>query len=680
MTKTVKFPVHFSRDIAGPLVVAVFFGFCGNALARPLSDDEASRLSLEELLAVEVYSTDRYVRQVSGRAAAASVVTAEDIRTFGYRSLADILRAMPGLYVANDRNYSYLGSRGLGSVGDWNSRVLVLVDGFRVNENLYDGAYIGQDFIVDVGLIERVEYVAGPAAAMLHGNNAIFGVVNVVTRSGRQLEGGELGVGTGSADTRQGRVSYGRLLDNGLEFLLSASRFRSDGRDLPLPEFGGTARGLDFENADRVFAKLGWGEFQLEIAHAERDKGIPNASYGQVFNDPRSRTVDIQSFVDLKYSHALDRESAVSGRLYFGRYEYLGDYVYDRAAVPPPDIAVFRDTGRGEWWGGEAKYVSGDLGGHKLLLGADFHIDLHRDMWGRYLDQPMMLDSRKSGRQWGVFVHDEIALGPDLTLDLGARYDHPARGDGELHPRIGLAYQWRPDTALKALYSSAFRPPNVYELYYVTDDIYYPNPRLDPERVRTVELGIDHRLSPRDHLVATLFRNDVGDKIDYVAQDGPDGLPGTVDDFLQFQNAYKLRNRGLELRYERTLADGRGRLAASYTGQRTRDDAGNEPGNSPRHLAKLQWRQPLFATRWQAGLELQYVGSRRTYAGSRVGGVALTNLSLHAPRLLQDVELTVSAYNLFDRRYSDPAAGYHDPLDRIRQDGRTWLLQARFRF
>jgi iron complex outermembrane receptor protein len=662
-----------------PLAALLLALAAGPAAARALDDAEVTQFSLDQLLAVEIYSTSEYVRKVSGAPASASVVTAEEIRAHGYRNLTDILRSLPGLYVAYDRNYSYLGSRGFGKVGDWNSRVLFMLDGHRVNENVYDGAYIGNDFILDVGLIERVEYVAGPAAAMLYGNNAFFGVVNVVTKSGKQLDGGELALGVGSAGARDTRASLGKRLDNGLDLLLSVSGLDNDGRAIAMPEFGGTARNLDHERAKRLFARLGLGGLNLELARSERRKGVPNASYGQVFNDPRSRTDDGQTSLDLSYNHALGEESAISGRLYYGRYDFSGNFPYDLAAAAPADIRIYRDRAHGGWWGIDLKYVGARRAGHKLLIGADYQRDLRRDQQGGYLGSPDILDDRRDSRQWGLYVHDEIEVRDDLVLNVGARHDSPTVGKGELNPRLGLIWHWRPNTTLKALYGSAFRPPNVFELYYLSDDNYRPNPDLGPERIKTRELVLEHDLGSGGRLNATLFHNHIRNLIEYVPQGGADGLMGTPDDIFRFENAGHARSTGLELGYERALPAG-GRLRASYTGPRSRDGLGEEPENSPRHLAKLNWRQPLFDGWLDAGLEIQHVGARRSPAGSTTGAATLTNLTLATRRLLPGTDLALTVFNLFDRRIADPAAYFHAPLDYIRQDGREWRLQLRVPF
>src|SRR6059036_1693978 len=121
------------------------------------------------------------------------------------------------MYVTYDRNYSILGVRGF-SQGSFNNRVLLLIDGHRVNNSLSDGAFIGTEFILDVDLIEKVGIIRGPGSS-LYGNNAFFGVVNVITRKGRDLSGNgaELSGEAASFDTYKGRATYGNRFQNGLE-------------------------------------------------------------------------------------------------------------------------------------------------------------------------------------------------------------------------------------------------------------------------------------------------------------------------------------------------------------------------------------------------------------------------------------------------------------------------------
>ena len=95
------------------------------------------------------------------------------------------------MYVTDDRNFSFLGARGFGKPGDYNSRILLLVNGHRVNDNVFGQAEIGAEFGLDPAMFERVEIIRGPASS-LYGDSAFFAVVNVITRTGASLDGGSV--------------------------------------------------------------------------------------------------------------------------------------------------------------------------------------------------------------------------------------------------------------------------------------------------------------------------------------------------------------------------------------------------------------------------------------------------------------------------------------------------------
>ncbi|HMG69468.1 MAG TPA: TonB-dependent receptor plug domain-containing protein, partial [Gemmatimonadaceae bacterium] len=196
-----------------------------------------SLMDLEQLMNIEIVVAGSKRAQDSRDVASfVSVVSAAEIREHGYRTLADVLRTLPGFYVSSDRNYSYIGVRGFSRPGDWNSRVLLLLNGVRTNESLYDLAYIGEEFSVDMDLIDRVEVIRGPSSA-LYGSNAYFAVINVVTRAGSSLAGTEITTSAASFGTYAGRASFGRTFTNGLDLLVSGTYSDAKGRDLFYPEY-----------------------------------------------------------------------------------------------------------------------------------------------------------------------------------------------------------------------------------------------------------------------------------------------------------------------------------------------------------------------------------------------------------------------------------------------------------
>ena len=149
------------------------------AAAQSLTD-----LSLEDLMQIDagqVFGASERLQPSIEAPASVSFITAQEIQRYGYRTLADILRSVRGMYVTNDRNFSYIGTRGFGKPGDYNSRILLLINGHRVNDNIFGQAEIGAEFGLDPATFERVEVIHGPASS-IYGDSAFFAVVNVITR------------------------------------------------------------------------------------------------------------------------------------------------------------------------------------------------------------------------------------------------------------------------------------------------------------------------------------------------------------------------------------------------------------------------------------------------------------------------------------------------------------------
>ena len=197
---------------------------------------DLGQLPIEELMGVDVSTVlgaSRYEQRISDAPAPINIITSEDIKRYGYRTMADILNSVPGLYVTYDRNYNYLGSGGFLRQGDYNTRMLLLVDGHRINNNIYDTATIGREFILDVDLIDRIEVIHGPGSS-LYGSNAFFGVINVITRTASHIKGLELSGEIASFDTDKERASFGRKFGSGLEMLFFGYPVPKQRAGLPL--------------------------------------------------------------------------------------------------------------------------------------------------------------------------------------------------------------------------------------------------------------------------------------------------------------------------------------------------------------------------------------------------------------------------------------------------------------
>lgn len=646
-----------------------------SAPAAAAVQSDLTRLSLEQLLDIEVTTATRFAQRVSEAPSSMSVVTADDIRTYGYRTLGDILRSMRGLYIVNDRNYSYVGVRGFGRPGDYNTRVLILVDGHRINDNVYDQGFIGTEFPVDVDLIERVEFAPGPGSAV-YGNSAFLGVINVITKNGSALGGLQASAEAASYGTAKGRVSHGRRLDNGAELLLSVSRYDSQGEDVRFREFAsmnnGVAEGLDRDDYRQAFARFSHDGLSITAAYGKRTKGIPTASFEQVFNDPRSDTVDEHAFVNAAFVRNVSATLEASGALYYGQYEYGGRYVYD---YPPVDVNY--DGSRGRWWGGELRFLSTVLPGHKIMAGGELRHDGRQEQFNYDAYGADWRDSH-TRLSHAFYLQHEYRASDALLLSLGLRYDH-FRQSGEteqsFNPRLAAVIGLTPETTLKAMAGTAFRAPNNYEKYYAATGS-TANPDLRPERIRTYELALDHYWSANLRSNASVYYYRIRDMI---------SLADIGGGAFQYVNADDAKGKGVELETEKIWPGGT-RLRGSYAWQLAEDGkSGARLSNSPRHLAKLNLATPLWADIWQLGIESQFISRRLTAAGGTVGGAGVTNLVLSSTRLAKGLEVSAGLYNLFDRHYLDPASEEHWDssglqLNGIPQSPRHWRLKLSYAF
>ncbi|KQV61933.1 hypothetical protein ASE26_08580 [Duganella sp. Root198D2] len=631
--------------------MAVLLLAAANACAQ---DADLTTLPLEQLMSMEVYSASRFNQKATQAPSNVTILTSADIRAYGWRTLADALRSIRGLYTSNDRSYSYLGARGFLRSGDLNTRFLLQIDGTRINDPVFDQAQLGGEFPLDLELVDRIEFVPGPGSS-IYGANAFFGVINVITRRAADLEGPRAMLEAGQAGTRSGSATYG-WRDGDAELLLSASRGLSDGRDLYFPEFQGTAQGLDWERITHLFARAQFGEWSMTLLDGARTKGMATASYGQPFNVPGGQTLDRLRLAEVGYrSQVLPMHGELTGRIFHGDYHYEGLFVNNE-----PFGSINLDQTRARWWGAEASLFLQLTATQKLVVGAEYQYNSKLTLQNYDIEPRIVyLDDVAYGKRLGIYAQDEITLAEGLLLNAGVRYDRESSTGGVFSPRLALIAEVARETTLKAIYGSAFRAPNSYELFYGIDGQggQLANPNLGRERIRSHELSLVRQLGPNARFTLTVYANQASGLITEV-DDEELGLP-------IFRNVGRNRARGLEMEYERSWNNG-ARMRASLARQQVSNAAGEV--NSPRWLAKLNTTGHLSGA-WHAGVEGQYVSARGLIGGGEAGGFVLANLNLFSVGLTRHLDASFGVQNLFDRHYADPVSlGYRQRS--MEQDGR----------
>jgi iron complex outermembrane receptor protein len=657
----------------------------GAGLAWAADEQDVSSLPLEKLLDLEVSTASRYGQKQSEAAATVTVVTAAEIRQYGYTTLSDVLRSLPGFYISNDRNYDSVGVRGFSRTGDYNNRVLLLVDGYRFNDGVYGNAPLGQDFPINLDLIDRIEVISGPGSAV-YGNNAMLGVINVITRKGGDISGTKLSGRVGNYGTDELSAVYGKQTESGTGLLLSASKYHSNGADIYFPAYGGIARGLDYEDARKAFAKVSADRLTFEGTFGQRDKGVPTASFGQVFGQPGSFTRDTWWNTSIQYAAPLSEGLELSSRIYYGGYQYRGDYI--NPLNPPPStlpVILNRDETLNKSMGGEVRLLVTSFSSHKLLVGGDYRDDptLNQKNFDVAPYTLYLNDQHKNDTQ-GFFVQDDYALTERLLFNLGLRHDSSRLGGSANSPRAGIIYQVNPNvTTFKLLYGSAYRAPNAFEQFYSTPEHNVSLGRLSPETVRTYEMVAEHLPDPQTKLGISVFKYAMNNLITPTAQfiNQPISLTNPI-----YYTNLSASVRGVELRGEQML-DGGARWRASYNYQVARDASTSTwLPNSPHNQVRLNYSTPLPGKDWSVGLETQYMSNRRTLNGLDAGSVWLVNATLIPTHLGKGLDASFSIRNLFNRSYLDPATleyfnSMNQRLDFIPQaNGRMLFAKLNYTF
>ncbi|MEP6834528.1 MAG: TonB-dependent receptor [Gemmatimonas sp.] len=654
----------FQRALAAAVVALLVLP--AQLLAQAGSQTNEETLLLGAL--PSVFGASRFDQAVTEAPAAVSVITADEIAAYGWQTLSDLLRSVRGFYTTYDRSYASLGTRGFARAGDYNSRVLLLRDGVRLNENVFGAAAIAMDGLVDLSAVERVEIIRGPASS-LYGTNAFFGIINVIMQRGRAHPGVNASIQAGSFGAVGATLkAAGRTRDR-IEYLGTATRYDSKGQDLYFAEFDtpasnhGMAVSRDKEVRNTFFGKLQRSAVAIEGAINQREKTIPTASYGSKFNEDRMQVSDHLANVAVRYQPDGNETSNLSASLSVSRYDFV-------ARVPWADFSIVQSA-HGQWGVGEAQYARQLAGLHRIVIGGSFthNWKLEELLALGGLPPVTLLDNRNDDTR-ALYTLGEFRLGRRIILNGGLRYDHtPSTGDSWT-PRGAFIFKTAEGSALKVLYGNAFRAPNSFEQYYDDGITQKSNTALTPEHVNTLELLAEQLVSPHLKLTASMYR--------YQARDLIDVSIDTTDGMLRYQNVGRVNGEGIEAEAEVDYSRITGR--ASYAIQQAwSPPASTQISNSPQHVAALNAIVPIVAERARLGIELQGMSSRRTVRGDLVPAHLVSNAVLSGKHVIRNAQFSFGVFNVFNAKFSDPA-GPQFVQRVIAQDGRSLRLNVGYVF
>lgn len=378
----------------------------------------------ERLMGMELTSAARARQKLSETAAAAYVITQEDIRRSGMTSIPELLRLVPGLNVAQINASQWaISARGLNS--RFAGEILVMIDGRIVYSPLLSGVFWDvQDTVLED--IDRIEVVRGPMAA-LWGANAVNGIINIITKKASDTLGGMIASGYGNQEQGWGAVRYGRSLGQSI-FARAYAKYLS--RNDSANALGEDA--FDNWNILRGGSHLDWQPTTQDALTFQGDVfgGHENQIYPRLtpvppyFGTLPSRTPVSGGNILGRWGRALNDHSDISLQAFYDRSERNDLVIGETRATSDLDFQYHVETGRyHDFTGGLGyRYTRGQIGSS---LGTLMPTEDHGD-------------SLYSG-----FVQDEINLIRDrLRLTLGARMEHNVYTGFEVNPALRLL--WTP--------------------------------------------------------------------------------------------------------------------------------------------------------------------------------------------------------------------------------------------
>ena len=621
----------------------------GAARAQTPAAPALEDTSIEDLLGLRVQTATLRKQSIAEVPASVTVVTAEDIRRYGFRTLGEVLSNTRSFYVSPDGAFQYVGVRGFSVLGDYNTRFLVLVNGHCLTDNVYSSMYyFGEDFPIDLGLVRQIEIVRGPGSS-LYGSNGLFATINIITVTPESAPRLRMSATAGSFGTQKLTTSAAFSSGKGIEVLLSASASRTSGYTATFAErladgtLPATARHLGQNRGYHLFSVATWKDWTLTAVFGQSLANPTNGWYRSEFGNTGTSDLDSRDYIELAWNRAVGERGELRWRSHYDRFRYDGVYAYD-------DGSRNCDGALGDWVGTELTWLLEQPGIGTLTIGGELNIDLRNLQYNRNAlpsasdpDPPYIFRISQPRKSAGIYLQQQVRLSDSWTAYLGGRLDATTHDDMVFSPRLGLIHKYARGTN-KFLYGRAFRNPSTFERYWE------PNLRLDAEHIDTVEFANQSRLSKHLQLITSAYQYQLGNLIM--------GVP-VRPDTLQYQNASKARALGAEIELQAQLAEWlETRAGFSIERSRQRDES-ERLANSPAKLGHFIASVPLVRQRVIVSAAARYVGSRLDAYFGPVPSVTLADLTVTLTRPRSGLQLQAGIRNLLDRGYADPLSAEH---------------------
>ena len=667
----------------------------------------------------EVAIATRHETPISKAPSIVTVITAEEIKNLGYRTFAEVLRIVPGFEILKEGDFGATNPvvRGISS----SRKTRVMLNGHVVNNPIQGSAFLSfDDFPVEN--IKRIEIIRGPGSA-IYGENAFAAVINIITFDAKDIDGVKVSSGYGSFDTYDENIVFGKAYKDvnvsGMVRYRQTAGFNgiveSDSQtniDNNLSLFGVPPASLspgtvhDGRQEYDLNLKTTYKDFYFEGLYINKNQG-PFIGPQYSLND-ESFIESNYVFVETGYKKTFDEKFTLKPRVYYDQFDNNffiesmpegtttgmdlidtnGDGIPDTPVpVIHPDGLIGNGKVIEKVVGTEIPFDYELFDGNMFTLGLEFRLINQTNVHYSSNFDPITLKPLDSiqdfsdtypfieettRRIWSVYLQDTWDITKTINFTLGARYDQYNDFGGNMSPRAGLTWAFMKDASLKFLYGEAFHAPSFLEMFTTNQPAIKGNPDLDPETIRTYEVGLNYKFNKYVTSSINYFNNDIKDLIGLSMID-------PIQNTISYDNIGDARVQGIEMETKVNISNGN-YIFMNYTFQNPEDDDGNDLPSVAEHYgnfgANIHYWKYI-----NTNLSTFFSGRRsRREDDSRddLPSYALLNLSVIGKEFFKTMEVQGTVYNLLDKDYSDP--GPVSIAEDLPRPERTFFVGLSYRF
>lgn len=673
------------------LVLFVFLLVNTPLLCQESKTEDIADISIDELLNVELTTAGKKAEKISDIPASVVLITRSDIEKYGYHTLNDVLKNVPGLFPIDQRDVAGMN---WGVRGFWTAtanNLIILINGVRQERMESDGAVYSSQY-VPVEAIDRIEVIRGPMS-VIYGPGAFFGAINIITNEAKNQKDSMVALSGGLEETYRIAVRAAHK-KNDLSLAFNAGLYSSDGPDIPhtrmssfdLSEYTPFTSTKGLWSRENKYINLSgtYKGFYVNITHDQDDRGwyllyLPTAKDGS--NSRRQ-----YSTFSFGYSVELSKKFSLDGKFSYRRGTTHGNFGW---FVPPNSVSIGNDHNDREDYEVDLttyykasekinltaglyykKRMEEQLAGEYPFQDLWYRLGLYDPIQSRALFAQADITPVKAVRlvlglrleqtlEYSVFFRDNMAgsVGNDATF----KYDKV-----EAIPRIAALFYLNEKNIVKLLYGKAINIPNFYQ---VVAEATSNQPPLAPEFITTFEANYLAAVSDKFNLNTSIFYN----KFDGLIVNTPvyDPISGIWTSGYN-TNSGKLETLGGELTLLIIPAAGL-KLELSGTLQKTKDKRplyeNIEVPNSPKVLGYLKaaysfGKNAVFSVtgRYVGSMEALWDytivnpdGTHGNRIANKVDGYFVFGASLRIDNIFgKGYYFNISGSNLLDRKYLYP--------------------------